>query len=239
MLRILQHATIVLALSLVACGGGGNDPASDPGVGGTGGTGGTGGGGSGGSGGFAVTYTDVANLASWESFVDWFVEDAGSVAGPFNSGGTGVVSLGQPTGTTVHLTRQEAFFYFTFMGAPVDAISFYTGDRDLASVNENVTVNLSNTAIDDQLMLFYPFPNWWDIDQVPYTLTQTVGSADLIADDGTATVFINTGLPKRRSPRLDTIFGSTWHQQTCRVSTSMSLRCVSARPRASGSRTQC
>jgi len=198
MLRILQYATIVFALSLAACGGGGNDPApSDPGPGGTGGTGG---GGSGGSGGFAVTYTDVANLASWESAVDWFVEDAGSVAGPFNSGGTGVVDLGQPAGTKVHLTRREAFFYFTFMDAPVDAISFYTGDRDLASANENVTVNLSNTTIGDQLMLFYPFPNWWDIDQAPYTLTQTVGSADLIADDGTATVFINYRASEAEEP---------------------------------------
>ena len=186
MLRILQHATIVFAFGLAACGGGGSSPAPvDPGAGGTGGTGG------GGTGGFAVTYSDIANLASWESFVDWFVEDGGSVTGPFNSGGTGVVGLGQPMGTTVHLTRREAFFYFTFMDAPVDAISFYTGDRDLTSVNENVTINLSNTTIGDQLMLFYPFPNWWDIDQDPYTLTQTVGSADLIADDATATVFIN------------------------------------------------
>lgn len=195
MLRVLQHATIVLVLSLAACGGSGNAPASDPG-----GTGGTGGGGSGGSGGFAVTYTDVANLASWEWAVDWFVEDAGSVSGPFNSGGTGVVDLGQTVGTTVHLTRQEAFFYFTFMDAPVDAISFYTGDRDLASVNENVTVNLSNTTIGHQLMLFYPFPNWWDIDQAPYSLTQTVGSADLIADDGTATVFINYRASEAEEP---------------------------------------
>ena len=192
MLRTLHYVTIVLALSLAACGGGGNGPApNDPGAGGTGGTGGTGGGGSGGSGSFAVTYTDIANLGSWEGAVDWFVEDAGGVSGPFDSGGTGVVSLGQPAGDTVHLTRREAFYCFTFMDAPVDAISFYTGDRDFVSVNENVTVNLANTAIDDQLMLFYPFPNWWDIDQVPYTLTQTVGSADLIADDGTATVFIN------------------------------------------------
>jgi len=201
MLRILQHVTIVLALSLVACGGGGNDPApSDPGPGGTGGTGGTGGGGSGGLEGYAVTYTDVANLASWEWAVDWFVEDAGSVAGPFNSGGTGVVGLGQPGGATVHLTRREAFIYFTFMDAPVDAISFYTGDRDLASINENVTVNLSNTTVGDQLMLFYPFPNWWDIDQAPYTLMQTVGSADLIADDGTASVFINYRASEAEEP---------------------------------------
>jgi hypothetical protein len=201
MLRILQHATIVLTFSLAACGGGGNGTASnDPGAGGTGGTGGTGGGGSGGSGSFAVTYTDIVNLASWEWAVDWFVEDAGSVAGPFNSGGTGVVSLGQPVGTTVHLTRREAFYFFTFMDAPVDAISFYTGDRDLASVNENVTVNLTNASVDDQLMLFYPFPNWWDIDQVPYSLTQTVGSADLIADDGTATVFINYRASEAEEP---------------------------------------
>ena len=196
MLRIIQDATIVLAFSLAACGGGGNNAApGDPGAGSTGGTGGTGG-----SGGFAVTYTDVANLASWEWAVDWFVEDAGSVAGPFNTGGTGVVDLGQPSGTTVHLTRREAFFYSTFMDTPVDAISFYTGDRDLASVNENVTVNLSNTTIGDQLMLFYPFPNWWDIDQASYTLTQTVGSADLIADDGTATVFINYRASEAEEP---------------------------------------
>jgi hypothetical protein len=201
MLRTHHHVTIVLALSLAACGGGGDGSApNDLGAGGTGGTGGTGGGGSGGSGSYAVTYTDIASLASWEGAVDWFVEEAGSVSGPFDSGGTGVVSLGQPGGTTVHLTRREAFFYFTFMDAPVDAISFYTGDRDLASVNENVTVNLANTTIDDQLMLFYPFPNWWDVDQVPYTLTQTVGSADLIADDGTATVFINYRASEAEEP---------------------------------------
>ena len=80
MLRTIHHTTIVFALSLAACGGGGNGSApNNPGAGGTGGTGGTGGGGSGGSGGFAVTYTDIANLASWEGAVDWFVEDAGSV----------------------------------------------------------------------------------------------------------------------------------------------------------------
>jgi hypothetical protein len=200
MLRTLHYVTIVLAMSLAACGGGGNSASSDLGAAGTGGSGGASGGGSGGSGSFAVTYTDIANLANWEGAVDWFVEDAGSVSGPFDSGGTGVVSLGQPVGTTVHLTRREAFYYFTFMDAPVDAISFYTGDRDLASVNENVTVNLANGAIDDQLMLFYPFPNWWDIDQVPYTLTQTVGSADLIANDGTATVFINYRASEAEEP---------------------------------------
>jgi len=39
-----------------------------------------------------------------------------------------------------------------------------------------VTVNLTNMTIGDQLTLFYPFPNWWEIDHDPYSLTQTVGS---------------------------------------------------------------
>ncbi|MDH3637858.1 MAG: hypothetical protein OES09_05275 [Gammaproteobacteria bacterium] len=173
----LHRMTLLFALGLAACNGGG--------------TGGAGGGSSGGSDSFAVNYTHVANLANWEWAVDWFVEEAGNVAGPFNSGGTGVVGLGQPSTPSVHVTRREAFFYFTFMDAPVAPISYYTGDRDPASPNRNVTVNLTNTMVGDELMLFYPFPNWWDIDQEPYSLTQTVASADLIADDGTASVFIN------------------------------------------------
>jgi hypothetical protein len=178
----------VLAAALGACGGSGG---SSSGSGGGGGGSGGGGSGGGSGSGFSVTYTHIANLASWEWAVEWFVDDAGSITGPFDSGGSGVVNLGQPAGATVELTRREAFLYVTFMDTPVEAISYYTGNTDLTSANRDVTVNLANTTVGDQLMLFYPFPSWWDVDQNPYSLTQTVATADLIADDGTASVFIN------------------------------------------------
>lgn len=195
-LLTLKSAWLALAIcGLVACGGGSssssstadspiNEPVPDPDDGDGAGTGT-------GAGAFSIMYTHTREIASWEWAVDWFVESQDALTGPFDSGGTGVVDLGNPATTTVHLSRREGPFVVTYMDVPVDPITYYTGAAEISPQFTNVTVNVDNATVGDELLLFYPFVNWWSIDQNPYSLTQSVSGVDIVDDTGRASVFVS------------------------------------------------
>ena len=140
---------------------------------------------------FSVTFTHTDDINTWEWPLDWYAEQpGGTVSGPFDSGGTGIVSLGQVSGQTVHLSRSVGgSFIYTYMNVPVQPIIFYTGDAAQDFGYKNVTVNLENATLDDEMLLLVP--SWWTIDQKPYTLAQSYAESDMVDNDGFVSVFVS------------------------------------------------
>lgn len=138
-----------------------------------------------------VLFTHTDDIESWEWALHWYVEDDSGLSGPFDSGGSGVVNLGPVSGPPVHLSRTLANFVFTAMNVPLEPVVFYTGENTISPSFSDVTVTLENAGLGDELLLFYPFVNWWSIDQSPYSLTQSFSGVDVVDNDGEVSVFVS------------------------------------------------
>jgi hypothetical protein len=138
--------------------------------------GGCGGGGSGGSDGsgpsdgwglsnFYIDYTHTTGIESWEWGIDWYVENTdGSVRGPFDSGGTGFVDLGQDFRNRANITQAiMGGFYYSYMNVPVGPVDYYTGDT--TGNYTTLRVTLENVVNGEEMRLAYAFDNWWSINR--------------------------------------------------------------------------
>jgi hypothetical protein len=170
-----------MSLLLAACGGGGGGGTTD-GIGGIGG----------GTSNFTVTYTDKdpAILASLDFFNDWYAENAdGSLRGPYDSGGTGIVDLGQDARTEATVTLDMAgSFFFTYMSMPVGDNPYNTDDRIGL---RTVQVNLTSAVPGDEAHIAYFIDNFFPITGASQTLAQSVTLYDILGTDGLANVFVN------------------------------------------------
>ena len=137
---------------------------------------------------FTMTYTDTTDIMSWEWGVEWYVENAdGSVRGPYDSNGTGVVDLSQDTRPTANATLKMASFYYTFMDLPVEHHMYDTDEEIWGTLN----VTLQNAGVGDEMSLAYATGFWATIDQDPFTFAQTLFSTDITGNDGNANVFVS------------------------------------------------
>ncbi len=180
-LRALRVTVLLVSLfcAITFCNGDGGD--SDGG----GTSGGTSGGG---TSNFTVTYTDTTDITNWEWAVDWYVENAdGSVRGPYDSSGTGVVDLGQDTRSNANATFKMASFHYTFMDLPVEHHMYDTDEETWGTLN----VTLQNAVVGDEMSLAYATGFWATIDQDPFTFAQTLFSTDITGNDGNANVFVS------------------------------------------------
>lgn len=163
--------------------------------------GGCGGGGSGGTGGsgssaglglsnFYIDYTHTAGIETWEWGIGWYVENPdGSVRGPFDSGGTGFVDLGQDSRFTATITRSiMGGFYYSFMNVPVGLVDYYTGDT--IGNYTTLRVNLENAVIGEEMRFTYASDRWWSITADPFTFSQSIFSTDISGYDDNANAFV-------------------------------------------------
>jgi hypothetical protein len=174
--------TLLASLSLASCGGGG--------AGGDSATGGTGGGGGGGTSNFTVTYTDTSDILSLDFFNNWYAENAdGSLRGPYDSGGDGVVDLGQESRTGANVTLDMAgTFYSTYMDMPVGNNTYNTDNR---LGGGTVRATLTNVVPGDEAHIAYFIDNFFTITGTPHILAQSVTLYDIVGTDGMANVFVN------------------------------------------------
>lgn len=172
----------ITSLSMASCGGGGG--------GGDSVTDGTGGGGGVGTSNFTVTYTDTSEIKTLDFFNEWYVENAdGSLRGPYDSGGDGVVDLGQESRTEANVTLDmSGTFYFTYMDMPVGDNPYNTDDR---LGGGTVQATLTNVPPGDEAYIAYFIDNFFSITSTPYTLAQSVTLYDILGTDGMANVFVN------------------------------------------------
>jgi hypothetical protein len=174
--------TASLCLVFAACGGGGGGGTPD-GIGGIGG---------GGTSDFTMDYTDKdpAILASLDFFYDWYVENADrSLRGPYDSGGTGIVDLGQDARTEATVTLDMVGgFFFTYMSMPVGDNPYNTDDRLGGST---VQVNLTSAVPGDEAHIAYFIDNFFPITGASQTLAQSVTLYNILGTDGLANVFVN------------------------------------------------
>ena len=179
-LRTLGFTVLLILIfcAIISCGGGGGSDGVS-----------TSGGGSGGStSNFTMTYTDTTDIISWEWAVDWYVENTdGSVRGPYDSNGTGVVDLGEDSRPTANATLKMASFYYTFMDLPVEHHMYNTDQGSSGTLN----LTLQNAAVGHEMSLAYAIGFWRTIDQVPFTFAQSLFSTDITGNDGNANLFVS------------------------------------------------
>lgn len=173
---------LLASLSLASCGGGGG--------GGDSAAGGTGGGGGGGTSGFTITYTDTSEIPTLDFFNKWYAENAdGSLRGPYDSGGDGVVDLGQESRTGANVTLDMAgTFYFTYMNMPVGNNTYNTDNR---LGGGTVRATLTNVVPGAEAHIAYFIDNFFTITGTPHMLAQSVTLYDIVGTDGMANVFVN------------------------------------------------
>lgn len=173
---------ILIGLSLPftygGCGGGGGTGDGDPNIGS-------------GLSNFYIDYTHTADIASWEWGIDWYVEnDNGSVRGPYDSGGSGFVDLGQDARSSATITRALAGgFYYSFMNVPVGPVDYYTGDT--AGDYTTLRVTLQNAVIGEEMRLAYATDSWWSVTSDPFTFSQSIYSTDITGYDDKANACVN------------------------------------------------
>ncbi len=167
----------------------------------SGGCGGSGGGGAGSDGSessvelglsnFYIDYTHTADIETWEWGVDWYVENPdGSVRGPFDSGGTGFVDLGQDTRNRANITRAiMGGFYYSYMNVPVGPVDYFTGDT--IGNYTTLRVTLENPVIGEEMRLAYASDMWWSITADPFTFSQSIFSTDIMGYDDFASAFVS------------------------------------------------
>lgn len=140
---------------------------------------------------FYIDYTHTTDINSWEWGIDWYVEnDDGSLRGPFDSGGTGFVDLGQDSRNRATITRAlMGGFYYSFMNVPVGQVYYYTGQT--AGDYTTLRVTLQNAVIGEEMRLAYSISSWWSIDADPFTFAQSIFSTDITGYDDNANAFIS------------------------------------------------
>jgi hypothetical protein len=84
------------------------------------------------------------------------------------------------------------------MHVPIRQISYYTGGAAENFGYKNVTVDLNNAVLNDEMMLL--IPSWWTIDQSPYTLAQSYAELDMIDNDGEVSVFVSYRTDESEEP---------------------------------------
>ena len=180
-LRALRVTVLLVSIlsAITFCNGDGEDSGGDGTNGGTS---------DGGTSNFTMTYTDTTDIRNWEWAVDWYVENAdGSVRGPYDSSGTGVVDLDQDTRHRANVTLKMASFHYTFMDLPVEHHMYDTDEQTWGTLN----VTLQNAVVGDEMSLAYATGFWATIDQDPFTFAQTLFSTDITGNDGNANVFVS------------------------------------------------
>ncbi len=184
----LVGAALTFMFLLSACGGsggGGGSAAQGSGQGGTAG-----------GAAFTITYTNttdpngVSIVPAIDTYRQWFVENAdGTFRGPFTSGGTGVVNLGQEERSAVNLTKKESLYYTTYMGAPVQALTFYTGDQ---VGNTSVGVTLQNSGATGEMEVNVPFRSWSPVTSDTFQLYMSqVYPDEILGNDNLANIFVS------------------------------------------------
>jgi|GEM_PF-4780988 len=140
---------------------------------------------------FYIDYTHTADINLWEWGIDWYAENAdGSVRGPYDSGGSGFVDLGQDARSRATITRAlMGGFYYTFMNVPVGPVDYYTGET--AGDYTTLRVTLQNAVIGEEMRLAYASGSWWTVDTVPYTFAQSIFSTDISSYDDNASAFVS------------------------------------------------
>lgn len=140
---------------------------------------------------FYIEYTHIANIETWEWGIDWYVENEdGSVRGPFDSGGTGFIDLGQDSRNTANITRAlMGGFYYTYMNVPVGPVDYYTGD--MTGNYTTLKITLENAVIGEEMRLAYASDMWWSVTANPFTFSQSIFSTDIMGYDDLANAFVS------------------------------------------------
>ena len=123
-------------------------------------------------------------------FNEWYVENADeSLRGPYDSGGDGVVDLGQESRTEANVTLDmSGTFYFTYMNMPVGNNTYNTDNRIGGGT---VRATLTNAVPGDEAHIAYFIDNYFSITGTPQVLAQSVTLYDIVGTDGMANILVN------------------------------------------------
>jgi hypothetical protein len=145
---------------------------------------------------FSITYTNTTDtdglsiVPAIDFFTEWFVENTdGSVRGPYTSAGTGTVLLGQEGRATANLTMSEgSIYYATYMDAPVQPLTFFTGENVGTT---SVRVSLQNTGATGEMLLNVPYRGVMQVTTDPAQFySSTVSTGEILGTDNLAGIFI-------------------------------------------------